>query len=162
MIEFESWSIAFPSLVVFNRAFNCASHDARETQVPLFATLLGVLPGGRPTTPSVQPQPIRAVHPKVLANLKMVTEKYKDAMDTIQDYLGDLVNEGQNRLLSDLFDGATVPQRQPLDPGHKVISTDPEAAKELIRYFEEETAWGKRTAETEREVRVGLDDATTE
>ena len=94
---------------------------------------------GKPTI--IHPPP----SPEVFAGLKRLIEEYKGAMDEIGCYVQDLTTEAQNNLLHGLFDGR-VPPRQPLDPRHKVISTDPERAQVLIHHFETETPWGKNQA----------------
>jgi hypothetical protein len=45
-----------------------------------------------------------------------------------------------------------VPRRQPLDPRYRLISTIPEEAQDLIRYFETETPWGKSQAAIKADV----------
>ena len=77
-------------------------------------------------------------------------------MDDIGSYVHDLTIESQNNLLSGLFE-RRVPQRQPLDPSFKVISTDPAKVKELLRYFENETSWGKAKREAEAYTRANLE-----
>ncbi|MGC9952602.1 MAG: hypothetical protein ABSF64_40220 [Bryobacteraceae bacterium] len=152
IVEFESWSIAFPGLNVFKVALNAAAYDVRQSFPPLFAALLQILPmdpppgeTGKPTI--IHPPP----SPEVLSALKRLTEQYKAAVDEIGCYIYDLTVEAQNNLLHGLFEG-TVPPRRPLDPRRKVISTVPETAQALIRYFETETAWGKNQAAINAEV----------
>jgi len=152
IVEFECWSIAFPGLNVFKVALNAAAYDVRQSFPPLFAALLQILPmdpppgeTGKPTI--IHPPP----SPEVLSALKRLTEQYKAAVDEIGCYIYDLTVEAQNNLLHGLFEG-TVPPRRPLDPRRKVISTVPETAQALIRYFETETAWGKNQAAINAEV----------
>jgi hypothetical protein len=152
IVEFESWSIAFPGLNVFQVALNATACDVRQSFPPLYSALLRILPmdpppgeTGKPTI--IHPPP----SPEVFSALKGLIEKYKGAMDEIGCYIHDLTIEAQNNLLHGLFEGR-VPPRQPLDPRHKVISTDPEKAQELIRYFETETPWGKYQAVISAEV----------
>lgn len=90
------------------------------------------------------------------AQLKKLVAHYKKAMDEIGCYIHDLTIESQNNLLSDLFE-RRVPQRQPIDPRHKVINVDPEKAEELLHYFENETPWGKAKRATEADVRAMLE-----
>jgi hypothetical protein len=146
IVEFECWSIAFPGLSVFQVALNAAVYDVRESFPPLFSALLHILPmdpppaqAGKPTI--VHPPP----SPEAFLSLKHLIEKYKGAMDEIGSYIHDLTVEAQNNLLHGLFEERILP-RQPLDPRHKVISTVPEKAQALIRYFETETPWGKNQA----------------
>jgi hypothetical protein len=89
------------------------------------------------------------VHPppsaEALANLAILVQQYKDARDEIGCYIYDLTVEAQNNLLSGLFERC-VPQRKPLDPKHKVITTETEGAQALVDYFERETLWGRHQA----------------
>ena len=58
--EFESWSIAFPGLQVFQVALNAANHDASEACKLLFPALLSVLPIAPPEgAPENIPRPIK-------------------------------------------------------------------------------------------------------
>lgn len=146
IVEFESWSIAFPGLNVFQIALNSAVYDVRQAFPPLYSALLQILPmdpppgqAGKPTI--IHPPP----SPKALSELKSLIQEYKRAMDEIGCYIHDLTIEAQNNLLHGLFE-ERVPPRQPLDPRHKVVSTDPQKAQELIRYFETATPWGKNQA----------------
>jgi hypothetical protein len=152
LIEFECWSIAFPGLKVFQVALNAAAYDATQAFAPLFSALLPILPMAPPPRQSDKPTIIhRPPSPETFAALKRLIEQYKEAMDEIGCYIQDLTVEAQNNLLHGLFE-ARVPPRQPLDPKHKVISTVPEKAQELIRYFETETPWGKNLAIINAEV----------
>ena len=90
------------------------------------------------------------------AQLKKLADHYKEAMDEIGCYIHDLTIESQNNLLSDLFE-RRVPPRQPIDPRHKVINTDPGKIEQLLHYFENETPWGKAKGATEAEVRAMLE-----
>ena len=152
IVEFESWSIAFPGLNVFQIALNAAAYDVRQSFPPLFSALLQILPMDPPPgetgkATSIHPPPSS----EVFSALKGLVETYRGAMDEIGCYVHDLTTEAQNNLLHGLFEGR-VPPREPLDPRHKVISTDPENAQALIRYFKTETSWGKYQAAINAEV----------
>ncbi len=146
IVEFECWSIAFPGLNVFQVSLNAAAYDVRQAFPPLFSALLQILPmdppPGQPGKPTIIHPPPSA---EVSSALKRLIEGYKEAMDEIGNYIQDLTIEAQNNLLHGLFEGRVLP-RQPLDPRHKVISTIPEKAQVLIRYFETETPWGRNQA----------------
>jgi uncharacterized membrane-anchored protein YhcB (DUF1043 family) len=151
--EFISWSIAFPGLQIFQVALLAANHDAWEAFKTLFTALPRVLPIDPPEgVPENVPGPIIL---GVLSNeetikLKELVARYKDAMDDIRYYIQDLTIEAQNNLLSGLFN-RRVPPRKPLDPTHKVISTEPAQAARLLLFFENETAWGKAKAIAEKD-----------
>ncbi|MCX6632931.1 MAG: hypothetical protein NTW28_35485 [Candidatus Solibacter sp.] len=150
--EFECWSIAFPGLNVFQVALNAAAYSVRQSFPPLFESLLHVLPMDPPPGQAGKPT---IIHPppsqEASSELKRLVLEYKEAMDEIDCYIQDLTIEAQNNLLHGLFE-RRVPPRQPLDPQHRVISTIPEKAQVLIRYFETETPWGKCQAAINAEV----------
>jgi hypothetical protein len=152
---FESWAIAFPGIEIFQVAFNVASHDAREAFVPLFSAILRALPMDPPeNAPANAPTPLvqAPLSHEQLSELKALVNRYKRAMDEIGCYLSDLTAEAQNVLLSGLFE-RTVPQRKPLDPSYKVISTKPTEAARLLQLFENETPWGREKAATEKVIK---------
>lgn len=155
--EFEAWSIAFPGLGVFKVALNAANQNIRESFVPLFTALMKALPIDRR-----EGDPVGHGGPLVqelltvdeLAALKLLAERYAEAMDEVGSYIYDLNIESQNNLLSALFE-RRVPQRQPIDDTLIVISTDEANRQKLLHYFEHETSWGKarRAAETDARVK---------
>ena len=151
--EFESWSVAFPGIDIFQVALNSAAHDAREAFMPLFTALLDALPIDPPEgAPENIPRPIvpKPLSSEAFSKLKELVDRYYDAMHNIGSYVYDLNVESQNNLLSGLFD-RKVPLRKPLDPRFKVISTEPTQAAQLLQYFENETAWGKANAQAKKD-----------
>ena len=152
IVEFEAWAIAFPAHRVFQVALNAAAYDVRQAFPPLFETLLRILSMDPPQGEVDKPTIYQAL-PSAddLSVLKRLVANYKAAMDEVGSYIHDLTIEAQNNLLSSLFDRA-VPPRKPLDPRLKVISADQENMEELIKYFENETLWGKHQAEINADV----------
>jgi len=90
-----------------------------------------------------------------LTKLRGLVERYKEAMDVIVNYVDDLTIESQNNLRSGLFE-RRLAVRQPIDPRYRVISTDPAQAEQLVRYFENETSWGKAKQVAEAAARANL------
>jgi hypothetical protein len=131
--EFEAWSVAFPGLEVFQIALNSANHNTSEAFMPLFSALVTALPFDPPEDahPSI-PRPVvpKTLSIEKLSELKMMVDQYKKGRDEIGSYIHDLMIESQNNLLSGLFE-RRVSARRPIDPKLKVISTEPEAAKNL-------------------------------
>lgn len=156
-VECESWSIAFPNLIVFRVGLSAANYDVRQAFPPLFSSLLRILPMDRTTGDPGKPI---IVHPlpsqEAFSELEDLVQRYKASMDEIGCYIYDLTIEAQNNLLHGLFE-SRVPPRTPLDPRHKVLSTDPEISKVLIRYFETETPWGKNQAKINAAVMLELE-----
>jgi hypothetical protein len=158
LYDFGAWSIAFPGLEVFNTALMSATHDAREAFSPLHLALLQALPMDPPLDAPAHIQ--RPIVPLPLSNeqmaqLQKLVDGYVNAVDDLGCYVGDLIVESQNNLLSGLFE-RRVPLRKPIDPRCKVISTDPVKLKALLQYFNNETPWGKNVRETEESVRKSL------
>lgn len=157
--DFEAWSMAFPGLEVFKVALNSVAHDAREAFSPLHTALLEALPmDPPPDAPAYVPRPITPppLSKEKTEQLKALVNNYSNAMDDIGVYVGDLMIESQNNLLSGLFE-RRVPLREPIDPRHRVISTDPEKVSDLLAYFNNETPWGREKKEIEDSVRSSLD-----
>lgn len=158
--EFEAWSVAFQGFQVFQMALNSANYDARESFRPLFNAAIRVLPIDPPDdAPANVPRPI--IQPPLseqqLNELRTLAGKYRAALEDVASYTFDLLIEVQNNLLSGLFQNPVSP-REPLDKSHKVVSSDPGTRDELVRYFEQETAWGQHKAELEAEVRGALEE----
>jgi hypothetical protein len=74
-----------------------------------------------------------------------------DALTTFSCYIHDFRVEMQNLLLGELFE-QKLPPRQPVDP--KMVVIEFERHKELARYFETETAWGREKSRAEADVRA--------
>jgi hypothetical protein len=159
LIELESWAIAMPGLEVFQVALNSAMFDVRQAFGELFPRLAHILPmdprEGSPmgNAPIVHPLPSGAA----LSQLKTLIDNYYNAMLEAECYVEDLKVDAQNNLLSDLFE-RRVPLRKPLDPKSKVISTEPSAAAELIRYFRTESPIGKEQAASEEAVKAQIEE----
>lgn len=156
--EFESWGIAFPGLEIFKVAINVTSYDMQKSFNELHSALLPALPfdlsaDGQSPTCRVITQPL--LSHEQLDTLKSLVDRYKAASDDALSYLYDLTIEAQNNLLSNLFQ-RRVPQRKPLDPSCRVISTQPKAAEELMHYFETNTPWGKAKQSTELRIKSDL------
>ena len=107
--EFESWSIAFPGLEVFQTAIKgqfAKVDDAREAFIGLFEALLRALPLDAPDAYSGTPSPLvqGPLSPEQMKQLKMLVDNYRNAIDEISCYVHDLTVESQNDLLSGLFE----------------------------------------------------------
>lgn len=159
MTILEDFQIVNPHLYIFHTAFNTALYDLHEKYEPMFHELLKYLPIDVPE------DQINHLGTKVmlhslpndeqLKNLERLINDYGTVIYDILMYLYDLRVEAQNLLLGDLFKIQLSP-REPTDPNYIVIKTDPETVKNLIKYFEEETAWGKHRKEVDERVRKEL------
>lgn len=157
--EFEAWRIVFPEIELFQLAINSASYDAHISYLPLFEKLMAILPNNMPNgSPDVDGyiRKLTILDQSKIDELRSLIETNRSGFDDICCYVGDLQVEAQNRLLSTMFDNQ-VPQRIPLDPKHKVIGTDPDKRAELVRYFEEETAWGRAKQKANNEVSAEIE-----
>lgn len=143
---FESYEIACPDFMIFKIALSSAKHDLREVHKKLFEELLKILPLDVDEETSIKTG-LRILD-KPLPNeercqkLKALIDQYRDIATDINSYMYDLRVDAQNKLLDKLFD-YKLPPRKPLDTKYKVITTESENIKELKKYFENETAWGK-------------------
>ena len=143
---FESYEIACPDFMIFKIALSSANHDLVQINMKLFNELLEILPE------DVDEETAKKIGTKIidkplpneerLKKLQTLIDRYGDIIRDIMSYMYDLRIDAQNRLLDKLFDFKLSP-RKPVDPKYKVITTEPETLKELKKYFEDETAWGK-------------------
>lgn len=151
----ETYEIVNPELKIFQKAFGSGLHDAREAFQPFFNELLKFLPVDVPehkvqelgTRTITRPAPNKSQ----LQQLESLAERYANALLEISCYIYDLRVEAQNILLGKLFE-QRVRSRQPLDPKHVAITTEPEKVRDLERYFDEKTEWGKTKKRTEQAV----------
>jgi hypothetical protein len=74
-----------------------------------------------------------------------------EATMRLGNYIVDFQTETQNLLLGELFENK-VPPRKPIDPSMFALELDRSA--ELIEHFEKNTDWGRRKAQSDKEVRT--------
>jgi hypothetical protein len=153
---FEKYEIICPELDIFKTAVNVAKYDMSEAFLPLHRFLGPLLPMDIVDAAGIT-QVVNVTIPteEQITKLEELAKNYKDAEEDLGCYLYDLNVELQNIFLSSLFDNK-VKRREPIDPNLKVITTDSEDLKTLKKYFEEETAWGQDSKETEKKVRESL------
>lgn len=158
---FGSYEIACPNFMIFKIALDSAKHDLQNVHRKLFNELLEILPIDVDEETSVKTG-VRILD-KPLPNeercqkLKALIDQYNNSSHDILSYMHDLRVDAQNTLLDKLFDYKLAP-RTPTDTKYKVITTEPENIKELKKYFENETAWGKymkKFTEKKRESDLG-------
>jgi hypothetical protein len=152
IIEIEAWEIAFPAAELFRMALTTGV-DAAQTAFKELATLaIEVLPteikeGSRDYFSKPMPTADQ------VAKLGTLVTNYQYAVDNVSSYVHDLTVEVQNVLLASLFE-RKVKLRQPIDPALKVVTDS--NREELIKYFGEDTALGRRNKEAEDAVRKSL------
>jgi len=144
--EFESWSIVFPDIDVFRAALNAAHHDAAEAFQKLANELWAVLPMDMGDGSVHVPTRGNNLGDADLKRLGDLISNYTSALEELGSFVDDLSVESQNVLLSGIFERKVAP-RKPGDPKRIVISTSPEDKAKLLLYFENETAWGRRSKE---------------
>lgn len=160
---FESYEIVNPNFKIFQTALNTAIDDARQAFLPLYEKLLKFLPMDLPKH-KTQITDLEVIIPAIpddeqLHHIKDLVNKYFKAVFKIEAYIYDLKVEMQNIFLGSLFK-YRVPPRKPTDPSYKVITTEPDRIKELEKYFEEETEWGKNKKRVGQDVRDNIRNAT--
>jgi hypothetical protein len=144
----ESYDIITPNLGIFRIALSSASHDLNNAFTLLFSELLRFLPVD---VPEDRVKELGIIEPPMptqdqLETIEHLADQYYKATVDVGCYLYDLSVEAQNILLGKLF-GHRLSPRQPSDPKIKVISTDADRVKELKKYFQEETEWGRKESE---------------
>ena len=148
----ESYEIVNPGLRIFRTALASAEHDVNDSQRELFFELLKVLPIDVPheRQNKIGAEVIWRSPPdrEKTVELQRLIQTYFDCSLNVTTYLYDLKIEIQNTLLSGLFETRIEP-RKPLDPKCVVITTEPQSVRELEKYFDEQTSWGKSKRELE-------------
>ena len=81
-----------------------------------------------------------------------VLESTIEVTNNAQMYIGDFQVCMQNFAYGEIFN-STVPHRDPPDKRHKVITNDPTKLDDLLKYFMEETEWGKTMEKYEKEAK---------
>jgi len=144
----ERWFVIDPRFEIFRIAMNAGLHDVREDHAAYFDMVMRLTPVDLPNGVHWDRPSAEQVQAIVAASDKLL-----DRLGTITAYASDFQAEMQNVLIGPLF-GHTVPQRQPIDPKHVVIRLENDAL--LMRHFQEDTAWGRLTKQTEQNVRDAL------
>jgi hypothetical protein len=148
----ERWGIIDRRLDVFKLAFNAALYDVNQTWNVYSPLAMRTMPAQNPQTGQLMPWDIPP--PDALDALGEIGERLCNAVGELTAYTSDFQVEMQNLLLQELF-GQGVANRQPLDPRLKVVTLD--KADELVRYFNEQTAWGASVRDTQARVKAQLD-----
>jgi hypothetical protein len=149
----EKYEIIEPAIKIFQMAFSVALRDLQHTYWPLMIELPNVLPQRSQDGQNIIYKPIAT--PEQISKINQLTAAYGDAAREISCYVHDMRVEIQNLLLGNLFDHR-VPKRVPLDPRHKVVSTDAKTIEALTHYFKNETLWGKESQTADERIRASL------
>lgn len=152
----EKYEIACPELKIFRTAINVVGSDVQKSHRKIFGEYLKAFsvevqtsgPTSIETTVIHKPIPTG----ENLERIQAVASEYVDAISRYGEISFDLDVESQNLLLGGLFD-YRVPRRTPGDPNKIVITLDRTKAENLMRYFENETDWGKEKKEIEKRVK---------
>jgi len=151
----EEYEIINPNLEIFRTAFSYASHCITETYNPLHLILLEFLPHDVPlkdqSKAGVDVIIPNAPSKEDLARIKKIVTPYIESLSEAGCYVSDLSKEAQNICIGSLFSNH-LPPREPIDKRHIVISTEPQKAAELKKYFFEETEWGKNATKLNEKI----------
>lgn len=144
----ERWGIVDPRIDVFWWAINSAKHDIAEACRTYVQRAMTVLPREAPPGYPGEGDQLPWVPPdeQVTSELERLGEPILEALNTSGWYIFDLQLEMQNLLLGELFENQVV-AREPIDPRFRAIRLD--QRDELVRYFREESAWGRLKASLE-------------
>ena len=99
-----------------------------EAYAPLASKFGSYLPHRAPDSDSgTTVGPLVSPSPENLTELEQLRREYGDVCGGLSAFLSDLQVEMQNELLGHLFEGRTVPPRNPEDSNLVVLQRDPDA-----------------------------------
>lgn len=150
VITVEEWGIVDPRMKVFQVAFNAALYDAQKAYANYIDASMPIFPAPRLDSPD-KTFPWSPPNSESLLKLERSGEQILDALSNIESYVEDFRVQMQQLLVGALFPGYVVDIRKPLNPALKVIEL--KRHKELIKYFEEETEWGRNVTRVNSAVR---------
>ncbi len=150
ILMIEKYEIINPKINIFKTAINVALDGMWEHYEKLQSELITFLP-------STASEEKKIFHPlpslEKMHDFKKTIDLFLEANSHLSNWLGDFRIEVQNLLLGDLFKNK-VPYRNPIDKKWMVVTTEKGNVKKLNDYFENETAWGKRKKEAERNAKA--------
>jgi len=146
----ERWQIIDPRLDLVRTAVNVGLHDVSQAWLAYFAIASRVMPREIPNTGLLWQE----LSDPDYAAISGMGDALIDRLLRLGSFYSDFEIEMQNLLLGDLFLHQLSP-RQPVDPSHVVIALS--NRDQLMRHFEEETAWGRAKAEAHRRVVAELE-----
>lgn len=153
----EKYEIVSPEFEIFKIAMLAANYDLILAFTPLIQALVKLLPIEVPDKHgNIQTVNIITPTSEQFEEFEAIVNTYVNAKEDLCCYIFDFNLELQNKFLKGLFQNI-VQFRKPKDPKYKVISTEPGRIKELMKYFEEETAWGKAGKRADEDVRRALE-----
>ena len=144
----ERWEIVDPRMKVFQTAAAVALHDLHEAGRQFFALTTPAFPLDLPDGGIIPWSPPSQADLDALAQTANALES---KIDQLTGWVHDLRVEFQRAMLSDLFEDR-LEARSPIDQSVVVITLKRSA--ELIRYFDEQTEWGKMKAQAEADARA--------
>jgi hypothetical protein len=130
----ENYEIAIKEISIFKPFFIKQQLKCTEIFHPMYLQLMDYLPM-KLNDQNLKSNGIKYIYPSFekLQNLEIIEGTINDFnsnLVTTLSFLLDLGVEAQNQLLGKIFEKA-IPIREPLEPGHLVISTDSEKMKIL-------------------------------
>lgn len=145
----ERWEVIDPRTYIFRKAFHIGSGRVLSAFSSYFEVALKTMP----EEPSMQLGAVewRPPDDQMSESLEAAGSNLIEALMDVSGYTSDFQLAMQNLLLGDLFENQ-LPARTPLDPEVTVITLDNH--EELARYFDNETAEGRKLKGAEDKVRA--------
>lgn len=145
----EEWNIVDPRIVVFQHAINAAIFDASGAAQKYFNEFMTLFPVDMPGESGKQ-FPWTLPSDQIVESLTIHGETVLSRLSTLSAYVDDFRFQMQELLVGPLFPKHRINVRVPLDPDFKVIQLA--QYKKLIKFFEEESAWGRNKIRIRDEV----------
>jgi hypothetical protein len=156
----ERYDSLLPRFEVYNLALNSALHDVRRTSIELFYVLLKWLPIDNPNfnkgvvgvSAFLQAPTITE---EALGEFNAAAAPLEKSLGQLQCWTADLAMDLQNHLLGDYADKKVI-KRNPIDNTFFTISIDTDKNAAQIKYFNEETEWGRNATRVNQEVTASM------
>lgn len=151
----ERYQVVNPRLKIFIVAILSASRDIQNAFMEMHETLLRFVPTKEYFADAAAAGFDRQIPTATeLATLDTVIKQYIVAVDDYLCYIHDLNIALQNEMLGYLFRNR-IPAREVLQSRYKVITLDPATYDDLMKYFNDQTAWGRDRQKAEEDVLQG-------
>jgi len=156
----ERYDSLLPRFEVYNWALNSALHDIQQASIGLYSVLSKWLPIDNPNYGKVLgvPEFLHApiITEEALNEFNLAAAPLEKSLGQLQCWTSDLAMDLQNHLLGDYAD-QQVKKRNPIDNTFFTISIDPDKNAEQLKYFKEETEWGRHYAHVNQEVAASFE-----
>jgi hypothetical protein len=155
----ERYDSLLPGFEVYNLALNSALHDIQHASGRLYSVLTKWLPIDNTNHDKVLGVPRFLQAPIItedaLNEFNAAAAPLEKSLGQLQCWTADLAMDLQNHLLGEYADKQVV-KRNPIDNTFFTISIAPDKTAAQIKYFKEETEWGRNYARVNQEVTASM------